>query len=434
MYRPARIFRPGSYVGRESKMLQQNLTKEAVGSRLYLADSHMFTFRTKITAWRRAGKFLEVELAETAFFPEGGGQYGDVGELRTIDHDARRMSVMDTKERDGVVIHVVETIPDAERWLMPGMEVMGCVDGSVRMDRMCQHTAEHIVSGLICRKFHCRNVGFHLGNEVTTLDFDCEIDEGSLRCIEREANAVVRANLAVEQMYPAPEEAVKLEYRSKLDIERDVRLIRVPGIDLCACCAPHVSDTGEIGLICLSDVRKYKSGSRVTMTAGERAILQMQSADENMRRISRELSVPVMETSEAVADMKRRWKQTEYELSQAERELAAARAEAWDREGPVILFDDHMSEDYMIHFMNVILKGRTTVCGLFSGDDEAGYRFVIGSQTDIPAEVIQSVRTCLGARCGGRGTMFRGSMPAKREDIRTWFVRFWEGEHFDAEE
>ena len=204
--------------------------------KLYYEESHLKTFKAKVISCEPCGEVYRAVLDRTAFFPEGGGQAADTGYLGDIQ-------VTDVKEKNGIIYHTI-----AEN-IIPGTEVEGRIDWELRFSRMQQHTGEHIVSGLIHGRFGYDNVGFHLGEEVCTLDLSGPLTKEQLREIEYAANEAVFANIPVEICYPSKEELVSMEYRSKIEIEGQVRIVTIPGYDVCACCAPHVKRTGEIGLI-----------------------------------------------------------------------------------------------------------------------------------------------------------------------------------------
>ena len=215
------------------------MTEKKMTDKLFYQDSHLNKFEAEVISCEpvegEEGRY-EIVLDQTAFFPEGGGQYADHGSLGGAE-------VLDVQERDGRVFHITD------HPLEPGMQVEGRLDWEERFMKMQQHTGEHIVSGLVHGRFGYNNVGFHLGSEDCTMDFSGEITREELREIEVEANRAVWKNLEVQVLYPSPEEAGKMEYRSKIEIEGQIRIVVIPGYDVCACCAPHVKRTGEIGMI-----------------------------------------------------------------------------------------------------------------------------------------------------------------------------------------
>ena len=213
--------------------------------KLFYQDSHMKEFQATVVSCEPQKDHYLIVLDQTAFFPEGGGQYADTGKLGDVE-------ITDVHEKDGVIYHT------ANMPLEVGSTVTGRLHWEERFEKMQQHTGEHIVSGLVHERFGYQNVGFHLGSDYCTMDFNGPITKEQLKEIEREANEAVYQNLDIQVLYPSKEELSDMEYRSKIEIEGQVRIVVVPGYDVCACCAPHVKKTGEIGMIKLVNMMNYK--------------------------------------------------------------------------------------------------------------------------------------------------------------------------------
>ena len=241
--------------------------------RLYYEDSHLAAFPAVVTACEQEKDYWKVALDQTTFFPEGGGQAGDTGYLGEIE-------VFDTHEKNGEIWHYTR------QPLEVGAEVKGVLDWKKRFSRMQQHSGEHIVSGLIHTRFGYDNVGFHLGEEEVTMDFNGPITKEELLEIETAANQVVFGNVPIQISYPSREELEILDYRSKIEIEGQVRIVTIPDVDVCACCAPHVNNTGEIGLIKLTNVQSHRGGVRVSLLAGNRALCDYREKENSVKAIS----------------------------------------------------------------------------------------------------------------------------------------------------
>ena len=374
--------------------------------RLYNEDSHRKEFRAVVAACEKAKDFWRISLDRTAFFPEGGGQGGDSGFLNDVE-------IFDTHEKDGVVWHY------ARGPLEPGTEVTGRLDWRKRFSRMQQHTGEHIVSGLVHARFGYRNVGFHLGDQDVTLDFDGPISREELAQIEAAANEAVFANLPVQISYPAREELASLSYRSKIEIEGQVRIVTIPGVDVCACCAPHVERTGEIGLIKLTGVQSHRGGVRVNLLAGDRALADYREKEGSVRAVSVLLSAKENRISEAVE----RLKQEAYDLrgqlmrlNQARiREMAASVPEG--SENPVY-FEPDLDMDTCREFVNLLTaRCRGIVC-VFTGGSENGWRYIFGSRTEDTRPLCRALNGRFQGKGGGKPEMVQGSLAGGQEEIR----------------
>ena len=267
---------------------------------------------------------MKWKLDRTAFFPEGGGQYADTG---TLDE----MQVCDVQEKDGRIFHIMEDkseqIPE---YFTVGRSVSGRINWEERFMKMQQHTGEHIVSGLVHARFGYNNVGFHLGSEDCTMDFNGIITKEELQEIEREANRAVWKNLPVEVLYPSEEELASMEYRSKIEIEGQVRIVVIPGYDVCACCAPHVKYTGEVGVIKLTNVQRYKGGVRVTMLCGVRALLDYEEKQREVQSVSAMLCARENEIAEAVEHLRKECGDLKQEINEKRKEADSVQS----RSGP----------------------------------------------------------------------------------------------------
>ena len=386
--------------------------------KLFYQDSHLAEFEAKVLSCMsvtpdilpgRSGGYA-AELDRTAFFPEGGGQYADTGVLGGV-------RVTDVQEKDGRILHLLE------RPLEPGSCVKGCIDWEERFMKMQQHSGEHIVSGLVHSTFGYDNVGFHLGSEDCTMDFNGELTKEQLVQIEREANRAVWKNLEIQTLYPSKEELAGMEYRSKIEIEGQVRIIVVPGYDVCACCAPHVSHTGEIGLIKLTHVQRYKGGARVTMLCGGRALQDYETKQEQAGQISALLCAKENEIAEAVRHLRDEADSLKYELGEKEKKLIAAKAEMIPKDGgPVCVFTEDIAGDSMRLLMNLVLEAGHSVCAVFHGNDSDGYRYVIGSRTQNMRELVKGFNAAFDGRGGGKPEMVQGTARGCEDEMRTWIL------------
>lgn len=353
----------------------------------------------------------EVILDRTAFFPEGGGQYADRGVLGGVH-------VLDVREREGHILHLTDGP------LKPGEMVEGILDWEERFMKMQQHTGEHIVSGLVHARYGYNNVGFHLGSEDCTMDFDGEIPPAELEEIELEANRAVWQNLEIQTLYPSKAELAEMDYRSKLEIEGQVRVVVVPGYDSCACCAPHVAYTGEIGLIKLTNMQRYKGGVRVTMLCGVRALSDYAMKQKQTKKISALLCAKEKETAEAVEHLKEESTELKNRLAEKARELIAVRASMIPaEEQTVCIFSDELAGDGMRLMMNAVMEQERFLCAVFYGTDSDGYRYVIGSKTVDLRPLAKEMNVVFEGRGGGKPEMVQGTLKGTEEELRGWILK-----------
>lgn len=377
--------------------------------KLYYADSHLFSFSARVLRCKETAEGMIAVLDKTAFFPEGGGQAADTGFIGSV-------RVRDVQEKAGEILHYIEGP-------VPVGEVLPCqVDAEQRLRRMQNHSGEHILSGLAHRHFGCENVGFHMAPGCLTIDFDRELSKEQLTFLETEANTVIRANLPVLCTFPTAEELAALTYRSKKELTGEIRIVTIgenAEVDRCACCAPHVSRTGEVGLIKLLTGEKHRGGIRITMVAGMEALLDYRQKQENVRRVSELLSVPRERAAEGVERaMESAARQKEQANALAMEYVALKAASLPETAGNLCLFENRLDEIALRELVNLMAdKCGGLACG-FTGDDENGYRYIIVSRHLDLRQLTGSINAALSGRGGGRGEMIRGSCQAHADTIR----------------
>ncbi|MDO4323445.1 MAG: alanyl-tRNA editing protein [Lachnospiraceae bacterium] len=373
--------------------------------KLFYQDSHMKEFTAVVVSCAEGKKGYQIVLDRTAFFPEGGGQFGDIGWLDEA-------VVSDTQEKNGVIFHTTD------RPLAVGTTVEGRLDFEERFVRMQQHTGEHILSGIVHSLYGYDNVGFHLGADVTTLDFNGELTEEQVHRVEVLANQAVFDNIPVQILYPTKEELKSLEYRSKIEIEGQVRIVSIPGIDVCACCAPHMDTTGEIGLIKILACDKHRGGCRMTMVSGMRALADYQMRQKNVSEISVLLSAKPDSISEAVRHQKEQLLKLREHLNQLQATYLSKRlAEITGEEKNVCIFVEDFDNIAVRNFVNDAMERCGGLCGAFVGTDEGGYRYILGSKSADVRETAKKLNAAFGGKGGGKPEMVQGSLTGAREDI-----------------
>ena len=381
-------------------------------TRLFDADSHLWSFTARVLACDGKDGRFEVELEETAFFPEGGGQRGDRGTLGGV-------RVLDTVERGGTILHICDGP------LPAGSEARGEIDAELRFCNMQTHSGEHIVSGIVHRLFGFDNVGFHLDG-AATLDFSGELTAEDIARVELLANEAVWRDLPVTARYPSPDELAGLEYRSKLDLTENVRIVTIEGVDACACCAPHVSRTGEIGLIKITDFMRHRGGVRLTMLAGRRAFLDYRAKTDAAAELSAMLSAPRDALPAAVARLKDTLEDARKQLTDAAFAAARARAAALPpTEGSVCLFEAGADPAVLRELVN-IATAKSAAAGVFT-PCEGGFRYIIGSSKVDLRAASKEINAALGGRGGGSPTMIQGSCSASEEEVRAFFAAWPRG-------
>ncbi len=374
--------------------------------RLYFTDSHLSEFSAAVTGCIRTGELYEIALDRSAFFPEGGGQKGDSGYIGSV-------RVLDTLERGGEVFHI------AAQPVSVG-SICDCrIDWAQRFSRMQSHSGEHIVSGIVHGDYGFENVGFHMGEDGMIVDFSGYLTEDELKLVELKANRAIWENRRITARFPSPDELRAMDYRSKLELTENVRIVEIEGLDLCACCAPHVSFTGEIGMIRILESIRRRDGVRIRMLAGEAAYLEAAESSRELRRVSSLLSVKPEGALTAVEDVLRKRDELSYRLGGFKRaEIARFAENIGYTEDNLLLFRPDFDLDELRLLANSVLpKCGKMVCG-FTGSDSEGYKYVIAQRGGDLREKAKELNALLRGRGGGKPEMIQGSFSATEEEIR----------------
>lgn len=379
--------------------------------RLYYEDSHMQSFEAKVLSCTREKDRYAVIFDRTAFFPEGGGQLADTGL-------AGEAKVLDVQIKDGEIVHYTD------RALTAGEKYHCSLDWEQRLRRMQSHSGEHIVSGLVHRLYGYDNVGFHMGENMT-IDFNGELSWDELMKVEQLANEAVRKNVPLHCFFPDSEELKTLDYRSKLELTEDVRIVEIEGYDRCACCAPHVSRTGEIGIIKIQDFMRHRGGVRVNLICGMDALDDYRKKQDNAAAISSALSVKRDETAAAVERLlaeRQQYKDRIAELSGACAELLSEAFPPDSRN--ICAFDRVLDEVALRELTNKLMDKCSGIAAVFSGSDREGYKYIIGSKNINLRAAARDINSAINGRGGGSPEMIQGRASASEAEIRSFIENF----------
>ena len=376
--------------------------------RLYERSSHLTTFSAAVVSCTPSKHGYDVVLDQTAFYPEGGGQPGDTGMLGGV-------RVTDTHAQGDTVVHYCDAP------LEPGAAVTGQIDGKRRFDFMQLHSGEHILSGIVHARFGYDNVGFHMGADMVTIDFSGPLSPDELQGVERAANEVVWQNLPVEITYPDEESLKTIPYRSKKELTGRVRIVTIPGVDICACCGTHVSRTGEIGFIKIFSCQKFHAGVRLEILCGRRAYEYANTLIEQNRRCSTLLSARAYETAAAVERTLSELGALKLRAAQLESQVFAAKAEQLSGMANVLLFEEGLTPDGVRRLADAVMARCGGRCAVFSGSNEAGYQYAVGQPGVDLRDFTKRMNAALNGRGGGRPFFVQGSVRAPRAEIERFF-------------
>lgn len=377
--------------------------------KLYYEDSHLERFTAQVISCQPVQRGYEIILEETAFYPEGGGQAADTGTLGEAQ-------VLHTQERGGEIVHL------CDKSLEPGSRVEGRIHWQARFVRMQQHSGEHIVSGILHRRYGCHNTGFHMGQERTVIDFDAVIPAQALPEIEEEANRAVWSNLPVKTWYPAPEELEQLSYRSKKALPWPVRIVEIPGFDRCACCGTHVKHTGEIGLVKLFSAVPFRGGTRMEMACGSPALTVLNRVLEQSVRASHVFSAPVEQIGSAAVSFAEQLAAQKYRAAELQRQLFAAIGAGYENAGDVLRFEPNLDSAALRELSDALARRCGGTAAVFSGQDGQGYGYCLVSKQGDLRDLGRDMTAALLGRGGGKPGFQQGRVSARREEIEGYFA------------
>lgn len=376
--------------------------------KLYYSDGHLSRFTARVTSCEKEDGTWAVKLDRSAFFPGGGGQEADEGVLSD-------MKLLGLREEGEDIVHLTPAP------LEPGALVEGRIDWPLRFSRMQGHSGEHILSGTVLRLFGYDNVGFHMGEEAITIDFSGELSREDLSRAELEANRAIWRDVPVRTLLPTPGELAAMDYRSKKELTGQVRIVEIEGVDLCACCAPHVSHSGEVGLLKIIDSMRHRGGTRLTLLCGEAALLDYEALHENNAAVSAALSAKRLETGGAIARVMAEQEERRAELTKLKRELLQLKAAALrPTEGSICIFESDIDMITLRELVNAGSELAGKVCAGFAGTD-GDYKYIIGSRTVPLRASAKEINAAIDGRGGGSDAMIQGTSRARREDIERYF-------------
>ena len=376
--------------------------------KLFYRDVYQNEFQANVLECKPGKKGYEVVLDQTAFYPEGGGQPWDTGRLG-------EGQVNEVHEKDGKIIHYVD------RPLEVGTKVCGIVDWDRRFDFMQQHSGEHIISGLIHKKFGYDNVGFHMGSDLVTIDFNGLITTKQMLELEQQANAYIWKNRCCEISFPSPEQLKQLPYRSKKELTGEVRIVTFPDGDICACCGLHVSHCGEIGMIKLLSVQKFRQGVRMEMICGKRVLNYMNMLQMQNEQISVMLSAKPQKVGDAVKRLSEENFQLKGQVMKMEEREFKAIAQRVKNKGNVLLFKEGLSSDSVRRLAVAGMECCDGVCAVFSPVGDGSMRYAIGQIDGDLRQFIKDMNGELNGRGGGKPFFAQGSIMAKEDQVKEFF-------------
>ncbi len=376
--------------------------------KLYYQDCHIQEFTAQVISCRALGERFAVTLDATAFYPVGGGQAADTGVLG-------QARVLDCREENGEILHI------CDKPLEAGEFVTGRIDWEPRFIRMQQHTGEHILSGILFSRYGCHNSGFHMNLNRMQVDFDRPIPQEDLEEIEAAANEAIWQNLPVLCSVPDPETLAGLTYRTKRALPWPVRIVEIPGIDICACCGVHVSSTGEVGILKIYSMVPFRDGVRLEMACGKAAKAHLDHIYRENQRVSRLLSVPVTDTAQGAQALLDRLEGEKNRSANLERELINRIAGENAGKGNVVIFRENLSSDGIRLLADALASSCGGTAAVLSGKGDT-WRWCLAARQGDLKSLEDGMKKTLSARGGGKPNFRQGNLRAERERIESFFL------------
>ena len=374
--------------------------------KLYEKDAYIKEFTATVIDCISADNAFKIILDKTAFFPEGGGQASDMGVLDETE-------IFDVQIEDKTIYHY------AKEPIKVGSEIIGKIFFERRFFFMQNHTGEHIVSGIAHRYFGVNNVGFHLSEDFVTVDFDKELSREQLNIVEYLANQTVWQNLPVRAYFPTEEELEKTEYRSKKEIDGAVRLVEIKDTDICACCAPHVKNTGEIGIIKLLDTEKMRGGIRIVLKCGNFALQDYKNKYQNVSQISTLLSAKQENAYESVQKLDEKCTIASQKITELKKKIADMAVSAASQNDTCVFVDGCDVKELQL-LADKLHKKFGGIRAVFS-ENTGNFSFAICAEDDELQELFAKFKSQFTVRGGGRGGMVQGTVEATSESINLFF-------------
>ena len=364
----------------------------------------------------------KVILNQTLFFPEAGGQSCDKGEiiLGNITTVVENVQI----DKEGTITHHIHSSSPLDTKTLVDTGIRGRIDWEHRFSNMQQHSGEHIFSGIVHERYGYDNVGFHLSDNSVTMDYNGYLSPDDVAGIEALVNKVIADNVGIDCSFPRDNELESIDYRCKGELTGDVRIVEIKGVDICACCCPHVARTGEIGLLKVISSIKYKGGTRLSILCGFRALKYFSSLQADMNELRVLLSSELSEVVNNVAAIKNERDELKIKLREANKAKLISEIDHLSDSAGALIFTDEVDAKSQREALNYLIERRDNYCGILVGDDKKGYSYLIGSNSLDSTLIGERLKESFGAKGGGKKEMIQGFVEAKACDIKALLDSF----------
>lgn len=374
--------------------------------KLYYNDAYLREFSAQIEAIRATERGTAVRLDKTAFYPTGGGQAHDSGTLDEIP-------VLDVwTDEAGEVWHLLETAPTAET-------VRGRIDWQRRFDHMQLHTGQHLLTAAFIHEFDAPTLSCHLGSEASTIDLPLpQVSWEEAFHVETCVNRIIWENRPITARFVTDEELSTICLRHEPKVEGPIRIVSVEGYDDTPCGGTHTHRTGEVGLVKITALERYKGGVRVTFLCGERALKDYRQTLQLLQQLGKTLSVGPNELPDAVTRIQQEAKETQRDLKKAAAALRDLETEKLWAEAPsingvkrvVARWTDRPFSD--VQAVATRLRSHAGTLILLAAQEQEAVRLICARSDDVTevdaSAIVRAAAEALGGRGGGSPAMAQG--------------------------
>lgn len=372
--------------------------------KLFYKNQYLKEFEAKVIEVKEVESRYHIILDRTAFFPGGGGQKCDLGEISGKE-------VLDVYEKNKEIYHVVS------EEVKVGSIVLCKIDWDRREDGMHQHLGQHVLSGCFFKLFNANTVSIHLGKEISTVDIIGQLDEEKVRKAENLANEVIRKGLEVNFLVPSEEELETMNLRRDLpNTEEDIRVVKIGDLDINACCGVHPSKTSDLRMIKIKKFEKNKGNTRIEFLAGQRAVNDSLNKDRLIRNICSYLSSNEDEALNGIKNLKDSLEEIKSEKKKLEEELLGYEVnsllESKNDTNKIIhkVFTDKAVE-YVKKLANKLSEKDNVIC-LFAIKNKEKANIILSSSKNIEninmGHVFKEFASIINGKGGGSKTLAQG--------------------------
>ncbi len=369
--------------------------------KLYYENPYNKEFEATIVDIKEHDDQVEIVLDRTLFYPLGGGQPADKGCI--MGHE-----VLDVKNKDGVISHYLKSFENYKI----GDKVDGKIDWKTRYEHMQCHTAEHLVTGVARELYGCDNVGFNISDNYMTIDLNVDLTLKQVEELEILVNERILTNAKVDISYPEPEVLKNLEYRSKIELLDNVRIVNVENIDVCACCGLHCYNTLEIGIIKFISWKRHRGGVRLICLAGTRALRDYIQKHNYILELTECLSAKEDEIVERVNKLSKEVKEVKFKEKEAKTELLKFKVKEFNS---AVFYEDGLDFYDMKTVVNLLQEKVKVAVILSKGDD--GVKYLFGSKTEDVRNFNKEICEKFSGKGGGQSSLVQGTLNGDFEDV-----------------